>query len=178
MLDLFIPYPQLKKDEVEKDYYSFQLQTSPSNLIRSVGFDKRTHAKITYYQTTGSPVKLQNINIRDNQIFINPMSTISDANVDEVSFTRLESSCRDENYFQSNSTYTSIDIKLNELDNISVKQRVNVEGVLTLGGEKQKEVTKRDGTKSTVKEDCIVEDECSTAVMHLWEESITKCEKL
>ena len=137
-------------------------------MIRSVGFDKRTHAKITHYQTTGSPVKLQNINIRDNQIFINPTSTISDANVDEVSFTRLESSSRDENYSQSNSTYTCIDIKLNELDNISVKQRVNVEGVLTLGGEKQKEVTKRDGTKSTVKEDCIVEDESGSAVMYFF----------
>lgn len=52
---------------------------------------------------------------------------------------------------------------------------VNVEGSLTLGGKESKEVNRRDGVKSLVKEDCIIEDETGSATIHIWEKLIEAC---
>ena len=44
---------------------------------------------------------------------------------------------------------------------------VNVEGVLTLGDKESKQDTRRDGVKSVVKEDCIIEGETGYATIHI-----------
>ena len=165
----------IKKGRNGKDYYSFELQNSPTKLIRSVGFNKETHDKAKHYQTTGTPVKLVNINQKDDQIFINAKSLFTDANADEINFKRIES-LNDNQSTSSNNIYQSIDIKLKDLKTLITKQKVNVEVVLTLGDEKPKQVTKRDGKPGYVKEDCIVEDDSGSASIHIWETSIAECE--
>ncbi len=159
----------MKKGRSGKNFYSFQLQTDETTLIRSVGFDKNTHAKVNHYHVTGSPVKLVNVNKKQDQIFVNSFSSIFEASRDDIKFTKMEHVDSGES---SKAISSSIDIKLEQLQSLATNQKVNVEGILSLGAENPKEVSMRDGQKGLVKEDCVIEDETGTAALHIWQNSI------
>ena len=67
----------MKKGHNGKHYYHFQLQTSATTSTRTVGFDDQSHARIKHYHQTGSPVKLVNVNNRDDQNFINWSTSVT-----------------------------------------------------------------------------------------------------
>ena len=52
---------------------------------------------------------------------------------------------------------------------------MNVEGILSLGPENPKEVNMRDGQIGLLKEDCAIEDETGTAILHIWQNVIKEC---
>ena len=161
----------IKKGRNGKDYYSFQLQTDETNLTRTVGFDKRTYAKINHFVKTGSPVKLVNIHKKDDQIFVNSSSSIFEASKEDVLFQKI-----DDLDSEVGISSDSIDIKLEQLRSLSTKQRVNIEGVVTLGSAEPKKVNMRSQSVAFVKEDCGVEDETGTAILHIWENCIKECD--
>ena len=161
----------IKKGRSGRDYYCFQLQTSPTKFTRTVGFDRSSHSRVSHFHTTGSPVKLVNVNEKNDQFFINEDSSFVAANSQEMGFKKKEQSqCDDSNI------YSSIEIQLKDVGALSCSQTVNIEGVLTLGDEKLKEVAKRNGEMGFVKEDCIIEDDTGSATIHIWSPLTNKCE--
>jgi len=61
-------------------------------------------------------------------------------------------------------------IPLEELPALLVNQKVNVTVSISLGNKKPKPVhLKRSKEMTSVKEDCVLEDETGTATIHIWE---------
>ena len=70
---------------------------------------------------------------------------------------------------------TATNIPLDQINHLSRNQKKNVKGVFTMGIKEPKEVTKRNGKKGHVKEDCIAEDESGYSIIHIWDELIEGC---
>ena len=62
-----------------------------------------------------------------------------------------------------------------ELSTLQVNQKVNVTASISLGNEKSKPVQLKTSKEMTsVKEDCVLEDETGTATIHVWDPLINK----
>ena len=163
----------LKKGKSGREYYTFNLQTSPSKFTKVVGFDRSSHEKALHFQNTGTPTKLLSPNDKDGQLFVNEYTTLVKANPSDVNFESNETACTSD---QSNlPTTNAIDITLDQLPTLTRNQKVNVKAKITMGSAEPKQVTKRNGQKGLVKEDCIIEDATGHATIHLWDDMITRC---
>ena len=135
----------IKKARSGKLYYNFDLQTSPTKFTRVVGFDKNSHAQALHYQVTKSPAKIVNINEKEDTIFVNQTSSIVQASSSDVNFLCTAPSTKQGEAKETISSAT--DITLNEIQTLTRNQKVNVQGHLTLGQNRNKEVIKRHGEK-------------------------------
>ena len=68
------------------------------------------------------------------------------------------------------STQPAKKITLEELPTLQVNQKVNVTASISLGNENPKPVQLKSSSEmTTVKEDCVLEDETGTATIHIWD---------
>ena len=66
-------------------------------------------------------------------------------------------------------------ITLEELPTLQVNQKVNVTASISLGNEKPKPVQLKTSKEMTsVKEDCVLEDETRTGTIHVWDPLLNK----
>ena len=124
------------------------------------------------FETTGSPVNLLNIVNKDDKFFVNETSSVVQASGSEMTFERSEPN---ETTTQVNGSYQSAkDVTLKEIPILIRSQKVSESGIIKIGDKPPKEVTKRDGSKRLVKEDCIVEDATGSSEINIWEDLIAK----
>ena len=112
------------------------------------------------------------ITVQDQDSDFHQFLSIFEARTDDVKFKKMENVDSGES---SSVVSSSIEIKLEQLQSLSTNQNVNVEGILSLGPENPKEVNTRDAQIGVVKEDCAIEDETSTAILHIWQNAIKEC---
>ena len=105
-----------------------------------VGFNKNSHAQALHFQVTKSPAKIVNIIEKEDTIFVFVQASSSDVN-----FLCTAPSTKQGEAKETISSAT--DITLNEIQTLTRNQKVNVQGHLTLGQNRNKEVIKRPGEK-------------------------------
>lgn len=162
-----------KKNDETKLWYTFQLQTSPSKFKNCIGFNQRLHANVKHFESTGSPTKLLNINEKEETVFVNEVSSIISVPSGDVTFQKATEEQKNK---AKDVIANAVDITLKDLPKLLKTQKVNVHGVLTLGKKPPKEVTKRNGSKGHVKEDCVIEDATGQAQIDIWENLTDKLE--
>lgn len=70
----------------------------------------------------------------------------------------------------ASSSESSLTINLKQLSDLQQNQKVNVIGTISLGKDKPKPVQVKSTQKmSAVKEDCVLEDQTGTAILHIWD---------
>jgi len=110
----------------------------------------------------------------DGQIFINQYPSLIKANSSNIKFDPCKEPASAGTASSSNLPETSAtDITLQQLNKLSRNQKVNVKATLTMGSLDPKELSKRNGSKRRVKEDCVLEDKTGHAIIHLWDDTIT-----
>ena len=156
----------IKKARSGKLYYNFDLQTSPTKFTRVVGFNKNSHAQALHFQVTKSPAKIVNINEKEDTIFVYQKSSIVQASSSDVNFLCIAPSTKQGEAKETISSAT--DITLNEIQTLTRNQKVNVQGHLTLGQNRNKEVIKRHGEKGYVIEECVIGDRTASSTIQLY----------
>ena len=120
-----------------------------------------------HFEETKSPVQLKNIIVKEyNECIFNQQSAVHKAGISDVSFSfvdqpKLESAVE-------SSAATSVTVS--EVKNLHPNQKVNISGSLTMGKEDLKAVVLRStGATTHVKEDCVLEDNTGSSMIHIWE---------
>ena len=128
----------MQKSKKGRNYYNFTLQTSPTTCkyIRVVGFDHKSHQIAKHMQTTGSPTKILGAREDNEQLFINQATTITEANSSDIDFASQNQTA----FTDSKTNDQASDITLDQIKHLTINQRVNVKGVVTLGDLSPKEV--------------------------------------
>lgn len=143
------------------------MQTAPSKVRRVVGFNASVHPRIQLYQDSKTPVLLKDVIIKQDEsdwLFHQQSTAYPCANSD-ISFQYEEQPKPETNYQPIPST----DATIGQVSTIKANQRVNVSGTLSLGDKKPKEVMIKSTQKnSSVKEDCILEDDTGAILFHIW----------
>ena len=125
------------------------------------------HDSLKHFAETETPVQLKNVVVKEtgNSIF-NQQSAVHQADSADVPFAYTEQAKPE----TSGASISSITVKISEVKNLQQNQRVNISGSLSMGNDKPKEVLlKSSGQAGNVKEDCVLEDETGTSVLHIWE---------
>lgn len=164
----------MKKAKTGRDYYTFTFQTSPNKFTKAIGFDQKSHQQAIHFEKTKSPSKILSARDDDGQIFINQYASLIKANSSDIKFDPCKEPPSAGSASSSNLPETSAtDITLQQLNKLSRNQKVNVKATLTMGSLDPKELSKRNGSKGRVKEDCVLEDKTGHAIIHLWDDTIT-----
>ena len=125
------------------------------------------HDSLKHFAETKTPVQLKNVVVKEtgNSIF-NQQSAVHQADSADVPFAYTEQAKPE----TSGASISSITVKISEVKNLQQNQRVNISGSLSMGNDKPKEVLlKSSGQAGNVKEDCVLEDETGTSMLHIWE---------
>ena len=138
-----------------------------------MGFNIASHSTLQEYEASKTAVTLQNTKENDNnQIIFNQQSMVRVAPTFDIDFDYQP-------IHQSPKTAPSAQpakkITLEELPTLQVNQKVNVTASISLGNEKPKPVQlKATKEMTSVKEDCVLEDETGTATIHVWDPLINQ----
>lgn len=157
----------IKKSRNNSEWYQFELQTSPIKTTRVVGFNIPSHSKLKDFETSKTPVLLNNIKPKDNEIIFNQQSSLnaaanSDVPFDYVQQDKPENSC-------SNALSQSVDVSVSDIKTLKANQRINLNAIITIGPEDPKQVTLTKTQESAyVKEDCVIEDYSGSIMAHIW----------
>ena len=125
------------------------------------------HDSLKHFAETKTHVQLKNVVVKEtgNSIF-NQQSAVHQADSADVPFAYTEQAKPE----TSGASISSITVKISEVKNLQQNQRVNISGSLSMGNDKPKEVLlKSSGQAGNVKEDCVLEDETGTSMLHIWE---------
>lgn len=157
----------VKRSRNQNQWFEFNLQTSPSKLKRVVGFNIASHSILQEYKESKTAVTLKNTKaINNNQIIFNQQSIVSVTPTFDIDYDYqvIHQSQKAQPSAQPAKTIT-----LEQLPALQVNQRVNVTASISLGNEKPKPVQLKTSKEMTsVKEDCVLEDETGTATIHIW----------
>ena len=138
-----------------------------------MGFNIASHSTLQEHEASKTAVTLQNTKENDNnQIIFNQQSMVRVAPTFDIDFDYQP-------IHQSQKTVLSAQpakkITLEELPTLQVNQKVNITASISLGNEKPKPVQLKTSKEMTsVKEDCVLEDETGTATIHVWDPLINK----
>ena len=159
----------IKRSRNKNQWFDFDLQTSPSKSRRVVEFNIASHSILQEHEASKTPVTLQHTKENDNnQIIFNQQSMVRVAPTFDINFDYHHQSQK-----TAPSTQPAKKITLEELPSLQVNQKVNVTASVSLGNEKPKQVqTSKEMT--SVKEDCVLEDETRTATIQVWDPLISK----
>lgn len=158
----------IKRSRNQNQWYDFDLQTSPSKLRRVVGFNIANHSMLQEHEASKTAVTLKNTKQNsNNDIIFNQQSTVRVTPTFDIDFDYkpINKSQKTEP-----STQPAKKITLEELPTLQVNQKVNVTASISLGNENPKPVQLKSSSEmTTVKEDCVLEDETGTATIHIWD---------
>ena len=120
------------------------------------------------HEKSKPPVVLKNTKTNsENHILFNQQSSVRVALTFDIDFDYSPTKVLDTAASSSEPTLT---ITLNQLSELQPNQKVNVIGTISLGKEKPKPVQVKSTQKmSAVKEDCVLEDDTGTAILHIWD---------
>lgn len=158
----------VKRSRNDNQWYEFNLQTSPSKIRRVVGFNIRCHPTLQEHEKSKTPVVLKNTQTNsENHILFNQQSSVRIAPTFDIDFDYSPTKVLDSTASSSEPTLT---ITLKQLSELQPNQKVNVIGTISLGKDKPKPVQIKSTQKmSAVKEDCMLEDDTGTAILHIWD---------
>ena len=158
----------IKRSRNQNQWYDFDLQTSPSKLRRVVGFNIANHSMLQEHEASKTAVTLKNTKQNSsNHIIFNQQSTVRVTPTFDIDFDYKPIN---KSQKTGPSTQPSKKITLEELPTLQVNQKVNVTASLSLGNENPKPVQLKSSSEmTTVKEDCVLEDETGTATIHIWD---------
>ncbi len=159
----------MKKAKTGKDYYTFTLQASPNKYTKAINFDQKSHQHAIHFENTKSPSKILSVREDKGQIFLKQHASLIKANSNDIKFDPCKepafaSSASSANLPESSAT----DITLQQLNKLSRNQKVNVKATLSRGSLEPKRTFQTNGSKGRVKEDCVLNDKTSHAIIHLW----------
>ena len=136
-------------------------------------FNTGSHSTLQEHEASKTAVTLQNTKENNNnQIIFNQQSMVRVAPTFDIDFDFQP-------IRQSQKTIPSAQpakkITLEELPTLQVSQKVNVTASISLGNEKPKPVQLKTSKEMTsVKEDCVLEDETRTGTIHVWDPLLNK----
>ena len=158
----------IKRSRNQNQWFDFDFQTSPSKSRRVVGFNIANHSILQEHEASKTAVTLRNTKHNsNNDIIFNQQSTVRVTPTFDIDFDHqpIDKSPR-----AGPSTRPTKKIKLEELPTLQVNQKVNVTACISLGSENPKPIQlKALNEMTTVKEDCVLEDETGTATIHIWD---------
>lgn len=159
--------PIKKSLKSKHQWYEFQLQTSPTKVKRLVGFNLYVHDSLKHFEETKSPVQLKNIIVKDdNECIFNQQSAVHKAGLSDVSFCYTEQPKLE----SAGESSAAKSVTVSNVKGLHPNQKVNVSGSLTMGKEDLKAVVLRStGATAHVKEDCVLEDNTGSSMIHIWE---------
>lgn len=125
------------------------------------------HNSLKHFAETKTPVKLKNVVIKVNrECIFNQQSVVHQADSADVPFPYMEQAKPE----SSATSIASITVKVSEVKNLQPNQKVHNSGSLYMGNDDPKEVLlKSSGQVGNVNEDCVLEDETGTSMLHIWE---------
>ena len=139
---------------------------SPSKIRRVVGFNIRCHLTLQEHKKSKTPVVLKNTQTNsENHIVFNQQSSVRIAPTFDIDFDYSPTKVLDTTASSDEPTLT---ITLKQLSQLQPNQKVNLIGTISLGKDKPKPVQIKSTQKmSAVKEDCVLEDDTGTAILHI-----------
>ena len=158
----------VKRSRNQNQWFDFDLQTSPLKSRRVVGFNIANHSILQEHEASKTAVTLKNTKQNNNNdIIFNQQSTVRVTPTFDIDFDYQPI---DKAQKTEPSTRPAKKIKLEELPTLQVNQKVNVTASISLGNENPKPIQlKTTNEMTTVKEDCVLEDETGTATIHIWD---------
>ncbi len=103
----------------------------------------------------------------ENHILFNQQSSLRVAPTFDIDFDYSPTKLLDTT---ASSSQPALTITLKQLSELQPNQKVNVLATISLGKDKPKPVQIKSTQKmSLVKEDCVLEDETGTAILHIWD---------
>ena len=136
-------------------------------MKRLVGFNLYVHDSLKHFEETKSPVQLKNIIVKDdNECIFNQQSAVHKAGLSDVSFCYTEQPKLE----SAGESSAAKSVTVSNVKGLHPNQKVNVSGSLTMGKEDLKAVVLRStGATAHVKEDCVLEDNTGSSMIHIWE---------
>lgn len=134
-------------------------------MRRVVGFNIANHSMLQEHEASKTAVTLKNTKQNsNNDIIFNQQSTV------RVTPTFDLDKPINKSQKTEPSTQPAKKITLEELPTLQVNQKVNVTASISLGNENPKPVQLKSSSEmTTVKEDCVLEEETGTATIHIWD---------
>eukprot|EP00794_Sanderia_malayensis_P014568 gene14568-16070_t len=160
----------VKTSKRNHEFYDFELQVSPAKKKRVIGFNMQSHSQLLQLQESKSPVMLQNLKMASNQedFLFNQSSRVNPASPFDVHFQYEEMNQKTGK--PQHADVIAINITVESVKNMKAMQIVNVTATLSMGERDPKPVVVGSSRqKTTVKEDCVIEDPTGSSVIHIWE---------